>query len=164
MASKYKQFKQGNFYPRHMEKCLNEKGDIVYRSKLERDFMVVCDNNPNVVKWASEKVVVPYFNSGKNRMARYFVDFFIELSDGRRFIIEVKPFKEAQVISDPSLLAKRMAKSKAKATTLMIEAFNATQNKEKWEAAKKWAKDHTTPQHPMAFMVITEKDIKKIIP
>lgn len=130
MASKYKKFKQGNYFPKNMEKCLNEKGDIVFRSKLERDFMMICDTNSNVVKWASEKVIIPYFNSGKKRMARYFVDFFIELKDGRRFLIEIKPFKESQVIADPSLLAKRMAKSKAKQSTLLIESFNATQNRE----------------------------------
>lgn len=162
MPSKYKQFKQGNFYPRNIEKCLNDKNDVVYRSKLERDFMICLDSNSNVARWASEKVIVPYYNSGKGRDARYFVDFFLELTDGRRFLIEIKPFKETQVISDPTLLAKRMKKSKAKKSTLLIEAFNATQNREKWEAAKKYAQEHSTVQHPMIFMVITEKDIEKI--
>lgn len=162
MASKYKKFKQGPFYPKYPEKCLNKPGEVVYRSKLELDFMMMCERNPNVFKWASEKIVVPYYNSGKGRDARYFVDFFVELTDGRRFLFEVKPYKEASVIRDPSLLAKRMAKSKAKKSTLLIEAFNATQNREKWEAAISYARKYTTDAHPLVFMVITERDLDTI--
>lgn len=162
MASKYKKFKQGPYNPRFPEKCLNKPGEIVFRSKLEWDFMQMCERNTSIVKWASEKVVIPYYNSGKGRPARYFVDFFVELADGRRFLFEVKPFKEASVIKDPSLLAKRMARSKAKPSTLLVEAFNATQNREKWEAAIAYAKKYTTPQNPLTFMVITERDLESI--
>lgn len=163
MASKYKKFKQGPYNPRYPEKCMNKPGEIVYRSKLELDFMMLCEKNESVVRWASEKIVIPYFNSGKNRTARYFVDFYMELADGRRFLIEIKPFKEAEVIRDPSLLAKRMAKSKAKKSTLVVEAFNARQNHEKWEAAMAYAKKYSTTKNPLVFMVITEKDLNTIM-
>lgn len=155
---KFQKFKQGTFYPKNKEKCFNDSGDVVYRSMLELRFMMVCDVNSHIVKWASEKIVVPYFNTGKQRMARYFVDFFIELEDGKKYIVEIKPAKEVEVIRDPELLAKRMAKSKAKKSTLLTEAFMATQNREKWLAAKEWAADHN-----MEFIVMTEKDIETML-
>ena len=54
-SSKYR---QGVFWPKNKEKFIGTKA--IFRSGLELKFMRFCDGNPNVVKWSSESVVVPY--------------------------------------------------------------------------------------------------------
>ena len=41
-------------------------------------------------------IAIPYFDKANNKPRRYFTDFYIEFEDGRRMIIEIKPYKELQ--------------------------------------------------------------------
>ena len=67
-SSKYR---QGIFIPSNKEKFLGTKA--IYRSGLELKFMRFCDNNPNVVKWGSENVIIPYISPLDGRGHRYYV-------------------------------------------------------------------------------------------
>ena len=57
--------------------------------------MVYCDNNPNILEWGSEEIIIPYKSPLDKKVHRYFPDFFIKYknSSGKiiREIIEVKP-------------------------------------------------------------------------
>lgn len=145
-------YKQGIFQPKNREKCLNKKGeDIVFRSFLEFKVMNVCDENPNVLTWSSEKTIIPYFNPVENRIARYFIDFYIELkteSGTRKCLVEVKPERQTK----PPVPSNRK-----KMQTVLYENIQYTVNNAKWKAAKEYAK-----KKGYEFLLLTEKDIDVI--
>ena len=41
--------------------------------------MRYCDTNTKVIKWASEEIIIPYYNPVKKRMAKYYPDFYMEV-------------------------------------------------------------------------------------
>jgi hypothetical protein len=151
---KFEQYKQGIYKPIHREKCVNTE-EIHFRSKLELQFMQICDRNKDIVKWGSETVYVPYYNTVKNRMARYFVDFYVELGDGTRFLAEVKPHKEYLLIDGQTVLSKS---KKKKSSTILYETFMLQMNRDKWAAAKKYCKEKN-----IDFRIITEIDIQQLL-
>lgn len=144
-------YKQGIFKPLNPKKCLNKKGDIVFRSFLEYKVMNLCDKNPNVLEWSSEKNIVPYFHPVENRVARYFIDFYIQLkteSGIRKCLIEVKPERQTKP---------PVPSNKKKLETVLYENVQYAINKAKWDAAKQYAK-----KKGMEFMLLTETDIDTI--
>jgi hypothetical protein len=107
-------YKQGYYKPINEHKYIvvqnkMNKGIPEYRSSWELKFMRYLDTNDDVKKWSSEPFYIWYFSSEDNRMRHYYPDFYVEFSNGRKIVVEIKP--KAQ-------------------TTL-------TRNQEKWEAAKK---------------------------
>ena len=56
-----KSFK-GIYKPINPKKYVGNPNNIIYRSLLERRFMVYCDNNPGIVQWASEELPIRYYN------------------------------------------------------------------------------------------------------
>ena len=72
-------FIQGIFLPINPKKYIgNEKP--VYRSGYELKFFRWCDNNPNVLEWASEAVIIPYTSPIDGKVHRYFTDSCISMS------------------------------------------------------------------------------------
>ena len=68
---------KGRFKPKHYNKYKGDPTKIVYRSLWERRFMKYCDDNPNILRWSSEEVIIPYRTDDGN-LHRYFPDFMIE--------------------------------------------------------------------------------------
>ena len=66
-----------------------------YRSSWELAFMRMCDAHPNITKWASENVKIPYLNPTTGKYANYVPDFMIQYTDknGNHNVelIEIKP-------------------------------------------------------------------------
>ena len=54
-------YAQGRYNIKFQEKYIGRKAPL-YRSSWEFAFMKFCDENPNVAKWASEAVKIPYVN------------------------------------------------------------------------------------------------------
>ena len=52
-------FARGKFFPKNKEKYVGLKTPT-YRSSWEHAFMRLCDEHPNVYKWASESIKIPY--------------------------------------------------------------------------------------------------------
>ena len=52
-------FAKGKFIPKNKEKYVGTKMPT-YRSSWEQAFMRLCDEHPNVYKWASESIRIPY--------------------------------------------------------------------------------------------------------
>jgi hypothetical protein len=50
----------GYFKPTNPQKYRGNPTNIVYRSLWERKFMVFCDNNPSILQWGSEEIIIPY--------------------------------------------------------------------------------------------------------
>lgn len=127
---------------------------IVYRSSWERKFIQWCDENPAIVQYASEEVVIPYISPIDNKQHRYFIDFFIAVrqKDGtiKKFLVEIKPF--AQTITP---VVKRLLTEKAK-EQFKEQMKTYMVNQAKWEAAKKYCQ-----MRGFEFCVVTERHLFK---
>lgn len=146
----YSKFKQGIYKPIYPRKCTNA-GQIQYRSWLERNFMVWCDKNVNVIEWGSENVIIPYISPIDNRVHRYFVDAYIKLQERdkiRKYLVEIKPYKQTL----PPTESKRKKES-----TVIYEHATWAINNAKWEAARQFAQ-----KHGMKFIIITDEDLKNV--
>lgn len=146
---KNSKFIQGIFRPLHTEKY---KGHDLprYLSSWELKLFRWCDNNPNVLEWGSESVVIPYTSPIDNKSHRYIVDAFIKLKTAsgiKKFLVEVKPYKQT---IEPDKSTGKPKKS------LIYEQLTYIQNMAKWEAAKKWCKDRG-----IEFTILTEKELRK---
>lgn len=53
------------------------------------------DVEPTVLSYSYESVRIPYINNVRSRRTRtYLPDFLVELTDGRKILVEVKPSKK----------------------------------------------------------------------
>ena len=139
-------FKQGIFKPKNTSKYIG-KGDPVYRSGWELKFFRWADDNPNVVEWASEAVIIPYMSPLDNKVHRYYTDGIIAINEGtsiKKYIIEIKP----------SMQTKLPIKGRKRHSTMVYETARYAQNQAKWEAAKKWC-----DKHGYSFLILTEKEL-----
>ena len=134
---------KGKFNPKNPNKYKGNPTNIVFRSSWERDFMIYCDTNEDIVQWSSEEIVIPYVSPLDNRYHRYFPDFFIKKKDNTCVIVEIKPHKETQ---EP--------KNKSSKKTYIHEATTYLVNQAKWKAAEEFCKDQK-----WNFMVMTEKTL-----
>ena len=66
---------RGSFKPKNPQKYIGDINSITYRSLWERKFMLFCDTNPSIVKWASEEIAIPYYYKVDKKMHKYYVDF-----------------------------------------------------------------------------------------
>ena len=146
---KNSKFIQGTYNPIHKEKYKGNT-DPVYRSSLEKQFFYFFDTDPNVVAWASESVVVPYFSSIDNKVHKYYIDLIAAIKDKNgninKYLIELKPHAQTQA-PIPSDSKKR--------STVLYENLMWHKNQSKWKAASEYA-----AKKGMKFIVLTEKYLK----
>lgn len=140
---------QGWYVPKHPEKYLGDVNAIRYLSSWELDFFKFCDNNVNIIKWASEEIPIHYYKpdprTGGMVSSVYYPDVFLVFKDKdgklNKQLIEIKPHKQSQP-------------SKArKASRRMQEQYTYIVNQCKWDAAQKWCESKG-----IEFRVLTEKD------
>lgn len=141
---------KGKFKPTNPSKYDGDPTKVIYRSLLERRFMIYCDTNPSILKWSSEEVIVPYVSPLDNRIHRYFVDFMIQYRDAKgtlkTLLIEVKPKSQTQEPKRPEA---------GKPTRRFInEVKTWGVNSAKWSAAIQYCADRK-----WEFKIITEKDL-----
>lgn len=144
-------FKKGIYNPRNREKCDN-KGYLEYRSSWELCFFKWCDNNPNVVRWGSENVIIPYISPIDKKLHRYFVDNTVSLREGDKivkYLIEIKP---SDHLSPPKFSKRKKEK------TLIQGRIMYENNKAKWASATKWASLNN-----YKFVILTEKDLSNVL-
>lgn len=140
-------YKQNFYKPVNAQKYIGN-GMPFYRSGMELKFMRWCDKNPNVLKWSSESVIVPYVSPIDHRVHRYFIDNAVVIKEGnviKKYLVEVKP--ESQTKS-PSKHGNK------KESTILYENATWLINNSKWEAAKKYAQSIG-----YEFLIITEKHL-----
>jgi len=120
----------GRYRVKNIKKYQGDPDKVTYRSSWEKACFIWCDSNPDVVKWSSEEVVVPYKWDIDKKMHRYFVDLKVTFQNNKTILVEIKPDKET---APP----KRPDKSKR----YIGEAMTYVKNMNKWEAANSYAKD-----------------------
>ena len=127
---------KGKFTPDNPSKYMGDVENIIYRSGWERRAMKYFDMNPGVLKWASEEVAIPYYDSVGKKVRRYFPDFLIKVKNAegntQTHLIEVKPSKDLR----PPTGGRGKKKS-----TVLYEMKTYRMNRDKFAAARKWCDD-----------------------
>ena len=144
--------KQGKYSPINKAKYVGQ-GDPTYRSSWELKAFISLDKNPSILKWGSESIIIPYYDSTRNNeYHRYIVDLFFEVptkdGKGEKWLIEIKPHNQS--------VAPKASKRKSP-EKLLYESLVVKRNQDKWAAAAKFCK-----RRNWHFGVWTEKGITKI--
>ena len=129
-------FKKGKYRVINYKKYKGDPTGVVYRSGWEHEVMKWCDSNPNVKRWWSEEVAIPYRKPTDGKVHRYFPDFYVKVRgvDGRvkQHLVEVKPRRQ---INGPKV--RTDTRNKAYITEVKTFATNTA----KWEAASEFCRD-----------------------
>jgi hypothetical protein len=138
----------GKFSPKNTNKYLGDPTNVWYRSLWERRVMVHLDDNPNVIEWSNEEIVIPYLSPVDNKVHRYFPDFFVRTRNRngviQAMILEVKPKSQSIPPKQRSRVTKQYIR----------EVMTYGINEAKWKAATEYCKDRS-----WTFKVITEEDL-----
>ena len=139
---KNSRFIQGVFSPKNEKKYVGKK-PIIYRSSYELKFFRFCDDNPNVSRWASESIKIPYRDPLTGKQTVYVPDFLVVFIDKNMNkhaeLWEIKPANQQ--------IKEKVGKN----------PFNQAQyvkNMAKWQVATQWAKSKG-----LKFRVLNETDI-----
>jgi hypothetical protein len=140
----------GRYSVKNPSKYEGDPTKVVYRSLWERHAFKWCDDNPNIVKWSSEEVVIPYLYEVDRKYHRYFMDLKVKTKQGKTFLVEIKPDGQT-----------RPPKGARRTQRYLNESLTYIKNVNKWEAAEEYAKDRG-----WEFVIWTEKNepLKSIIP
>jgi len=57
--------------------------------------MKYLDRQPEVLRWSSEEIIIPYRSPIDNRVHRYYPDFWVKTDQGES-LIEIKPKKQTK--------------------------------------------------------------------
>ena len=116
------------------------KFPIIYRSGLEKKFMLYCEKSPDIMQWSSEPFPIPY-KGPQGKQHNYWIDFVVINRKGQRVLIEVKPKKDIPQNESQIMLNPVMKKNAAK-----------------WAATKEYCA--RTPN--TFFMIVTESFFERI--
>lgn len=129
------------YNPKNPKKYAGDASKIVCRSLWERNVCKFCDETPNIIKWSSEEISIPYVSPLDKKVHNYYPDFLIQFKNAaglQNWMVEVKPKKQTYL--------KENASKKEKATWII--------NTAKWQAAKRYCDIHN-----IVFKIVTEKDL-----
>ena len=132
---------QGTYQVQNPQKYIGHKLPT-FRSSWEKRFCIMCDTHPNIIKWASENIKIPYRHPGTGRMHNYIPDFLIQYIDEsgatHTELIEIKPSGQTTLES---------ARTK-------VEKEQVILNSSKWASAQAWCE-----QRGIKFRVVNEQQI-----
>lgn len=101
--------------------------------------MIWCENSPLIKRWGSECIEIPYMLGEKQH--RYFPDYLVEMEDGRKILVEIKPKNQT-----------------TRPLNMNCYAWEQwTKNSAKWNAAKQWC-----DRNGLEFWILTEETINKL--
>ena len=142
-----RKYYQGKYKIKNPGKYNGDPDNIIYRSSWELKMLKWLDDQPQVIWFASEELVIPYYNPIDNKMHRYFPDFIVKMkrNDGTvmTYVLEVKPHSQ-------TLQPER----KRKTQKFINEQVTYIINQSKWKAA-----DEFCHEHGWQFKVLTEKEL-----
>lgn len=139
---------KGFFKPRNPEKYLGDPTKIIYRSGYEFKYMVFLDTHPDVLKWGSEVMIIPY-RAPDGLVRRYYPDFVVQFREKNgktvNWMVEIKPHVQTQPPKQPK-------KGVTKKFLEELETYEI--NKAKWEAATAYCN-----KVGLEFKVLTEAEL-----
>ena len=136
---------KSKYKPSNPEKYMGDPNNIICRSSWERHFCHWCDIRPDIVKWASEEFSIPYVSPADGKVHRYYPDALIQKSNGKRYIIEIKPKRQTRP---------PVSKSGRQTKSFLYESLTYRINMAKWAAAEEFAKDNG-----VEFLILTEDEL-----
>ena len=135
---------KGKFRPQNYKKYKGDYTKIIYRSGWELTFMKYLDRQPEVLRWSSEEIIIPYRSPIDGKVHRYFPDFWVKTSQGET-LIEIKP----KIQTKPP-------KPKANRRRFIREVKTWGVNEAKWKAATTYCEARNWNRQ-----ILTEQDITK---
>jgi len=152
MARKHK-YHKGKFKPRNPHKYKGAHKNIIYRSGWELRYMVHLDNSPDIVAWSSEPFPIDYYTKHDQSWHHYWPDFWVKLSSGETYLVEVKPHKETKpprkTKRKNNYLEERRRRYREVARWRKFEI-----NQAKWNAARKLCE-----MNKWEFVLVTEREL-----
>ena len=149
MLKSHKQFKQGIYRPINSDKLVGAT-QATYRSSLELRFFKFLDTNPNVIKWGSENVAIPYVSPLDRKVHHYYIDNVVIIKESNnqlgKYLIEIKPKNQTRA---------PIQSGRKKQTTILYEQLMWAKNNAKWEAAKQFC-----AKKKWQFLILTEDELK----
>ena len=143
---------KGWFTPKNPNKYKGDSKNVVYRSSWELRVMKWLDENPSVIWWASEELIIKYKSPIDQKMHRYFPDFYLKKKniEGKieTVVIEVKP--KNQVV--PPTVVKTKTNKPTKRYVREVMTYGV--NEAKWKAAQAFCEDRK-----WKFMIMTESEL-----
>jgi predicted nuclease of restriction endonuclease-like RecB superfamily len=129
------------------------KEKIKLRSKFEKTVLFnYIERNPAVKKWNYESFRISYYDSTKDKNRTYVPDFYIEFQDGKKILLEVKPY--SHIFPEP-LVEDKIQKLNEKQLFYYNRLLNSAEtNLIKFKAATEWSE-----KNGMEFCVFTEVGI-----
>jgi|TARA_R110000851_G_scaffold142306_3_gene280759 hypothetical protein len=140
---------KGKFRPINTYKYLGNPSNIIYRSLWECKLMSYLDKHPDVLKWNSEEVIIPYRSPIDGRKHKYYPDFYVQRRINGKIkesIIEVKP--------DIQTRPPKIQRSRTPTRKYLREVRAWGVNEAKWIAATEYCKDRGWD-----FKIMTEKEL-----
>jgi hypothetical protein len=136
---------KGKYRIKKIEKYKGDPTNVTYRSLWERKFMKYCEENPHILEWSSEEIIIPYRSPIDRKIHKYYPDFLIKIRNSKNIIenilIEIKPKKQTTPPKKPNRMSKKY----------INEVYTYGVNEAKWKAAEEYCKDRK-----WKFEIITE--------
>ena len=136
---------KGKYRIKNIEKYKGDPTNVTYRSLWERKFKKYCEENPHILEWSSEEIIIPYRSPIDRKIHKYYPDFLIKIRNSKNIIenilIEIKPKKQTTPPKKPNRMSKKY----------INEVYTYGVNEAKWKAAEEYCKDRK-----WKFEIITE--------
>lgn len=142
------EYHQGRFIPQNPQKYVGDIAKIFYRSSWELRVMMWLDENPDIERWGSEELTIPYRSPVDNQLHRYYPDFVVKFkapNSTEIALLEIKPEKQTQ---------RPVATKRKRRKTLINEILEYEVNQAKWKSAREFC-----AHKGWKFLVLTEKDL-----
>ena len=151
---KRSRFRQGYYTLINSDKYIGDPTKIIYRSSWEYRFCKYCDTTPEILKWSSEPVAIPYISPLDNKQHNYFVDFYMRLQkpdEEIEYLVEIKPSKSLKppMMKEGLVTMKRLNEYNEAAKTWLV-------NRAKFKAAEEFARINGKN-----FIIVTEEFLFK---
>lgn len=147
-------FRQGYYKPTNADKYIGDISKIIYRSSWEYRFCRYCDHTPEVVKWSSEPVAIPYFSPlddpAKAKPRSYYVDFYMRVRKGDKYIDYLAEVKPSSQLEKPILEGVKHSTQKLKNYNYALQTWIT--NRAKFAAATQYAE-----QRGCKFILVTDE-------
>ena len=139
-----KNWRQGVYEVRNPNKYVGDLKKVIFRSSWELYMNQFFDNNPNVLRWSSEEIIIPYVKPTDGKVHRYFPDYWVEYKNRHgnivEEIIEVKPSNQV------------FLNRKKRVTN--YDRWTRAINESKWRAATEYCN-----KRGIKFQILTENQI-----
>lgn len=146
----YRSKNQGHFTPRNPEKYVGNLEKIRFMSSWELHLNKFLDGNPNVLRWSSEEISIPYIKPTDGKIHKYWPDYWVEYKNKHGDIIQ-----EIWEVKPSSQIAQPKTRGKNKKTQLR-ESIAYAVNVAKWAACTQFCNKYN-----IKFRIISENQLFK---